>query len=138
MDVLALAGAVLACVAITLVSLARDPQWKPLSPPTAPWCLPNQTPTFSFGFADLARDLGPVMGQPVECEHGAPADGATVQRTTTGLAVYNWCTNVSTFTRGPDHWGLFSGGTVRWTDGDPPPEVPVVRAPDLRKPCPPS
>jgi hypothetical protein len=138
MDLLALVGAVLACAAVALVSLGNGPQWKPLSRPTAPWCLPDQTPTFSFGFGDLAHDLGPVMGQPLECEHGAPAGDDTLQRTTTGLAVYNWCTNVSMFTRGADHWALLAAGTVHWTDGDPPPEVPAVRTPDLRRPCPPT
>lgn len=138
MDVLALCGAVLACAAITLANLASGPQWKPLFAPTAPWCLPNQTPTFSFGFADLAHELGPEMGQPVECEHGAPADGATLQQTTTGLARYQWCTNVSMFTRGLDHWMMLQAGTVHWTDGDPPPEAPVADAPDLRMPCPPT
>lgn len=138
MDVLALGSALLVCAAITVASLANGLQWKPTAPPDAPWCLPNQSPAFAFGFADLAGDLGPVMGQPVECEHGALSEGDTLQQTTTGLAVYQWCTNTSTFTRGPDHWTLLPGGMVHWTDSESPPGAPVVRAPDLRVPCPPT
>jgi hypothetical protein len=137
MDELALAGALLSCVALTLASIVGGSQWRPGTPPTAPWCLPNQKPTYSFGFADLDKDLGAVMGQPIECEHGIPSSGDTTQRTTTGVALYQWCLNTSTFTRGPEHWTGTAGGIVHWTDADPPPEVPTVRAPDLRSPCPP-
>ena|SRR5947207_15425171 len=138
MDVLALASALIVCAAITVASLATGPQWKPLAAQGAPWCLPDQTPSFAFGFADLAQNIGPAMGQPVECEHGAVSEGDTLQQTTTGLARYQWCTNTSTFTLGPDHWSLLPGGVVRWTDGEPAPRAPVVRAPDLREPCPPT
>jgi hypothetical protein len=137
MDELALAGALLSCVALTLASIVGGSQWRPGTPPTAPWCLPDQKPAFSFGFAELNHDLGAVMGQPIECEHGVPSSGDTLQRTTTGVALYQWCLNTSTFTRGPDHWTGVPGGIVHWTDADPPPEVPIVRAPDLRSPCPP-
>lgn len=138
MDVRALGSALLVCAAITVASLATGTHWKPLAAPPAGWCLPNQTPSFSFGFADLAHGLGDVMGQPVECEHGAGSEGDTAQETTTGLAQYRWCTNTSTFTRGPEHWSLVPTGMVRWIDGEQPPETPVIRAPDLREPCPPT
>lgn len=138
MDVLALGSALLVCAAITVASLATGTHWKPLSAPAAPWCLPNQSPAFAFGFADLSHSLGDVMGQPVECEHGVLSEGDTLQQTTTGVALYQWCTNTSTFTRGPEHWTLLAAGMVHWTDGEPPPEAPVVRAPDLREPCPPT
>ena len=137
MDELALAGALLICTALTLANVVREPLWRPTATPAAPWCLPNQRPTFSFGFADLNQDLGAVMGQPTECEHGVPSSGDTLQRTTTGVAFYQWCLNTSTFTRGPDHWTGLRGGILHWTDSDPRPEVPVTRTPDLRSPCPP-
>jgi len=100
----------------------------------APWCLPQQAPAFQFGFADLSQALGPTMGRATECEHG---DGSVVyQQTTAGLAVYDWCTNTSTFNAGQDHWTLMSNGLEHWTDRDPPPDLPIVQAPDLRQPCP--
>jgi len=142
MDALALGGTLLACTALTIAGLfsgfSNVSMQEPLSAAAAPWCSPGQTPAFAFGFAELADDLGPVMGQPIECEHGeAQSTSLTLQQTTTGMALYQWCLNVSTFTRGPDHWTLLPGGLVHWSDGDPPPEVAVVRAPDLRSPCPP-
>ena len=136
MDELALVAALLGSAALTLASFAGAPQLLPAAGP-APWCLPNQAPTFSFGFAELDQDLGAVMGQPIECEHGVPSSGDTLQRTTTGVAMYQWCLNTSTFTRGSDHWTGLPDGIVHWTDADPPPEVPIVRVPDLRSPCPP-
>lgn len=138
MDVLALGSALLVCAAITVASLATGTYWKPRATPSAPWCLPDQSPSYAFGFADLAHSLGDVMGQPLECEHGAPSQGDDLQATTTGLAVYQWCTNTSTFTRGSEHWTLLATGMVHWTDGEPPPVVPVVRTPDLREPCAPT
>lgn len=142
MDVRALVSALLACVALTVAGLVSSPPSlslrEPLSASLAPWCLPDQTPSFSFGFADLASELGPVVGKPVECEHGAPASSDTLQRTTTGLLLYQWCVNASTFTLGDDHWTMLESGTVvHWTASDRPPKAPVVRAPDLRNPCPP-
>jgi hypothetical protein len=138
MDALALASALLLCAAITVASLVSAPHANPLTPAGAPWCLPNQTPAFAFGFSDLSTNLGAVMGQPVECEHGAVSEGDTLQTTTTGMARYQWCTNSSTFTRGSEHWTLRTTGVVHWTDGEPPPEAPIVRAPDLRVPCAPT
>jgi len=138
MDVLALGSALLVCAAITLASLVGGAHANPLGPPTAPWCLPDQSPAFAFGFADLANNLGGVMGQAVECEHGAFSEGDTLQQTTTGTARYHWCTNTSTFTRGSEHWTLLATGVVHWTDGEPAPEAPVVRARDLRVPCAPT
>jgi hypothetical protein len=143
MDALVLGGALLACTALTVAGLVSSPPNlsldvnKQLSSPAAPWCVPGQAPTFSFGFAELAGELGPIMGQAVECEHGAPSSSDTLQQTTTGVALYQWCLNTSTFTRGQDRWSLLPGGIVHWTDGEPPPAVAVVRAPDLRSPCPP-
>lgn len=78
------------------------------------------------------------MGQPVECEHGDAATGNDLQRTSTGLAVYTWCTNTSSFISkdGENQWALLPGGLTHWTSGDAPPDPPIVRDPDLRHPCP--
>jgi hypothetical protein len=59
--------------------------------------------------------LGDSMGQPLECEHANPANGDSLQRTTTGLAFYRQATNTPTFTTGGEHWALTSDGLQHWT-----------------------
>jgi hypothetical protein len=135
-----LLGAVLVILgAVIAMSLATSTAiWRPDSQPQSLWCLPDQTPRFSFGFADLAQHLGNIMGEPTECEHGEIASNNTFQRTTTGLAVYDWCTNTPSFVRGHDHWMIAPGGVVYWLGSDDPPEPrSTVRNLDLRHPCPP-
>jgi hypothetical protein len=103
----------------------------------APWCLPGQEPGFAFGFAALAQQLGSTMGEPIECEHGEGGSSNTAQATTTGIALYDWCTNTPRFERGQDHWMLTPGGIEHWSgSSDPPDPLPIVRAPDLRNLCP--
>ena len=87
-----------------------------------PYCLPGQVPSFGFGFASLKAQLGPLMGEPVECEHRGGRDGDALQRTTTGLAFWREATNVPTFTDGERHWGLTPAGMVYWEGSsiDPP------------------
>jgi hypothetical protein len=122
--------------AVTAVSIATGPIWRPDLPPEAPWCLPGQAAVFSFGFAELSRQIGSIMGEPTECENGDTTTGDTFQRTTTGLAVYRWCTNTPSFHRGQEHWMLVPGGVVYWTGQDSPPQPsPIVRTPDFRRPC---
>lgn len=137
-DVLALSATLVVLAAVTAFSLATTSSWRPDRPPLAPWCLPGQTPTFSFGFAELAQHLGSVMGQPIECEHGAVGTSSTFQETTTGIAIYDACTNASMFERGEDNWLLTSTGLEHWSgSADPAERQPTVRVPDLRYPCPP-
>jgi hypothetical protein len=90
--------------------------------PSAPFCQAGQQPEFALGVADLKRQLGDTMGNPVECEHPSSASGDTVQRTTTGLAAYRRATNTVTFTDGWRHWALTPRGLVTWEGGqsDPP------------------
>jgi hypothetical protein len=137
-DGVALTAALLVLGAVTALSLAKGPTWSPTSAPQARWCLPGQTPKFAFGFADLSQHLGSIMGEATECEHGEVGSDNSLQETTTGLAVYDWCTNTPTFVRGQDHWMLVPNGVANWSDRDSPPEPrPTVRKPDLRHPCPP-
>src|SRR5919198_332813 len=45
-------------------------------------CAPGETPRYVFGFADLAAQLGEVMGAPVSCEYADPnGSGDTLQDT---------------------------------------------------------
>jgi hypothetical protein len=102
---------------------------------TAPHCAPGQTPRFQLGFAALAAELGEVMGQPLECEHVDPASGDTVQKTSSGLAVYRAAKNMPTFTldNGSSHWALTAKGLVHWLgESAEPPQSPVQELPKDR------
>jgi len=80
----------------------------------APYCSPGAQPRFSNGFAALKSALGPVMGEPVECEHNEGDSPDILQQTTTGLAFWRKSTNTPTFTDGYRHWALTSNGLVAW------------------------
>ncbi len=88
----------------------------------ADYCGSGETPQFRFGFAHLKSLLGPTMGEPLECEHGNPENGDTLQQTTTGLSFYRKSTNTPTFTDGWTHWAWTADGLVTWTGDsiDPP------------------
>ena len=135
-DALLLGAALTALAVLTVAGLATTPTWRP-GGQAAPWCLPGQTPAFVFGFAALAQQLGSVMGNATECEHGTIGSNDTFQKTTTGVAEYDWCSNTPTFTRGQDHWALTPAGLLHWSavDAAMPPQ-PTVRDSDLRRPCP--
>jgi hypothetical protein len=126
----------MALLGVTATSLGMGPIWQPGALTRTPWCLPGQTPEFQFGFSELAGQLGDVMGQPTGCEHGDAGTGDTRQETTTGVAVYHWCSNTPSFTRGQEHWILTSRGLEYWTGaGLAPLPQPVIRSVDLRQPC---
>jgi hypothetical protein len=135
-DTLVLGALLLGLLVIMGISLSKGTHWRSGAPPRAAWCLAGQSPEFQFGFAELARHLGEVMGEPTECEHGDEWTSDTRQETTTGVAVYRWCTNTPTFTRGQEHWMLTARGVEHWTgEGPPPSPPPRVRVPELRQPC---
>ena len=124
-------------LAISGASVAATHFWAPDAMLQAPWCPVGEVPTFRFGFSSLAQALGDVMGAPLECEHGDDSSDNTFQATTTGIAVYDWCTNTPSFTHGQEHWMLTPQGVVHWTaDANPPQPQPVARLPDLRHLCP--
>jgi hypothetical protein len=124
-------------LAISLVSLPRQQLWTIAGPPHAPWCLPDQSPKFEFGFAALDQATNGAMGTPTECEHGVSMSSSdTTQKTTTGVASYAWCTNTPSFSSGDEHWVLTADGLEHWTGSpDPPRTLPVTRGPDLRHLC---
>ncbi|MBV9579481.1 MAG: hypothetical protein JO057_12910 [Chloroflexi bacterium] len=133
-------GLGLACVALLAIGLTGVPRQQVWVLPTArhaPWCLPDQSPMFLFGFAALAQATDGAMGTPTECEHGAEnSNGDTTQKTTTGVATYSWCTNTPGFTRGDEHWVLTADGLEHWIGGPSSPRpLPDVRGPDLRHLC---
>lgn len=68
--------------------------------------------------ADLKNRLGPLMGEPLECERAVDAEGDTRQMTTTGVADYTERTGTVTFTDGPRHWAVSGGSLVDWIDAD--------------------
>lgn len=125
---------------LLLISLAYVPAsefWTSDTPPHAPWCAVGEVPAFKLGFGELAQAVGSAMGVPTECEHGEKSSSDTLQATTTGVAVYSWCTNTPGFTRGQEHWMLTPAGLEHWAgSADPPRAQPIVRAPDLRNLCP--
>jgi hypothetical protein len=81
----------------------------------APACSPDY-PTFVLGMADLKHRIGPLMGEPVECERAVNAEGDTKQRTTTGVAEYAGRTHTVSFTDGLRHWAISGGSLVDWMD----------------------
>ena len=112
-----------ACFGISLLvifTLGITVNTKVLS--AANFCGIDEEPQFYFGIAYLKSLLGPVMGDPVECEHANPANGDALQHTTTGLAFYRKATNTPTFTDGWTHWAWTENGLVTWVGAsvDPP------------------
>lgn len=134
-DGVVLVTGVLVLALVCAVGVVLSPIWRP-DRPAAPWCLPGQTPGFAFGFAALSQKLGPTMGQAIECEHGASGSNDSFQKTTTGLAVYDWCTNTPIFERADERWALLPTGLVQWRGDANAPVQPVVREASLREPCP--
>ncbi len=81
----------------------------------APNCPPGEPARFVLGFAELKRDVGDAMGDPMECEHVNPDNGDSLQQTTTGLAVFRKRDGLVAFTDGWHHWARTSSGIVTWT-----------------------
>ena len=80
-----------------------------------PHCRPDQTPQFPLALASLKAEIGPAMGEPIECEHTSPEGGDVLQRTTRGLAIHSGAFDRPAFTNGHDHWALTPGGVAYWT-----------------------
>src|SRR5262249_51136550 len=75
----------------------------------APAPPPPATATFTLGMAELKAQLGPIMGEPRECEHPVDSDGNTVQLTSTGRATFIQRTQTLMFTNGWRTWALNDG-----------------------------
>ena len=92
-------------------------------------CAAGESPGYRFGFAFLKSQLGATMGEPLECEHGNPENGDTLQQTSTGLAYYREITNTPTFTDGWNHWAWTSSGLIYWAGSSVDPPGVVVPTP---------
>jgi hypothetical protein len=91
---------------------------------------------FVFGFAELHRFLGPIMGEALICETPDPnGTGDVHQQTTGGLAFWRRSTNTPTFTDGSDHWAHTAAGWLCWTGAsiDPPLDAAACAATILAK-----
>jgi hypothetical protein len=81
---------------------------------------------YVFGFADIHRFLGPIMGEALTCETPDPnGTGDVHQQTTGGLAFWRRSTNTPTFTNGNDHWAHTERGWLCWSGAsiDPAPDA---------------
>jgi hypothetical protein len=80
---------------------------------------------FAPVFEALADQLGPTMGNPLECAHTDPHDGDMLQLTTSGLAYFRQHANTPVFTDGWRHWALIDQGLVAWAgpNSDPPDQL---------------
>jgi hypothetical protein len=72
--------------------------------------------TFAPELSNLQQALGDVMGAPIDCAR-TDTVGDTLQRTTTGLAMYRADDGIAIFTRGEQHWALSDRGLQTWTAG---------------------
>jgi hypothetical protein len=103
----------------TQVSGAAQPTAAISMPPAAaPHCASEQVPRFILGFARLKQRLGQTMGEALECEHPNPANGDTLQQTTTGLAVFRRASGELQFTDGWRHWALTGNNLIIWDGQD--------------------
>jgi hypothetical protein len=95
--------------------LAHTHPQRPLvgSTPVAGAVSPNCS-SFSSVFSTLEDTIGDTMGQPLECPHTDPATGDTLQRTSTGLAIFRHRSQTATFTDGYRRWAVDARGLIRW------------------------
>jgi hypothetical protein len=92
------------------------------TPDPRPNVCASQNPRYLYGFKALSDELGPKMGEPLDCEYAIHISGDTRQQTTTGYAYYRKGSNTPAFTNGFDHWALTREGLVYWAGDvvDPP------------------
>ena len=62
---------------------------------------------FQLGFKSLADQIPGIVGEPLEDEHYNPANGDSLQQTTTGLMVWQKA----------DNWTAFTDGAHTWVNG---------------------
>jgi hypothetical protein len=80
---------------------------------TAPECASGEMSDKTL-FAELRLAIGDTFGRPLECPHIDPSTGDTLQRTSTGLAIYRVRSATPTFTDGYHRWALAQSGLVTW------------------------
>jgi hypothetical protein len=82
-------------------------------PAEAPSCAPGQISPSQL-FSGLRDAIGETFGQPLECPHVDPSTGDTLQRTSTGLAIYRSRSHIPTFTDGYHRWAKDARGVIAW------------------------
>ena len=82
-------------------------------PARAPTCAPDNISSSEL-FAPLRASIGEAFGQPVECARTDATTGDTVQRTSTGLAIYRAHSRIPTFTDGYHRWAIGPRGVIAW------------------------
>jgi hypothetical protein len=82
-------------------------------PAEAPSCAPGQVSPSQL-FSGLRDAIGETFGQPLECPHVDPSTGDTLQRTSTGLAIYRADSHTPTFTDGYRRWAAHARGVFTW------------------------
>jgi DNA-binding helix-hairpin-helix protein with protein kinase domain len=110
-------GGASASPAPTAVVVAK-PTSIPYTIPPSPYCPADQVPQWDRAFVPLKQVLGDTMGEPVECVHPNPDNGDALQRTTSGLAVFDQRRGEPVFTDGWRHWALSPQGPVYWEGTD--------------------
>ena len=77
-------------------------------------------------FTALQKTIGATIGQPLECAHTDPSTGDTLQRTSTGLAIFRRDAQMPSFTDGFHRWALTAHGVITWEGDalDPPSQLP--------------
>lgn len=80
-------------LAVTFSFLANAP----VNAQSSNFCAAGEQPTFRFGFAELKRQMGDTIGEPLECEH-YDEEGDAYQKTTTGQLHYDKSTGRTSFT----------------------------------------
>jgi hypothetical protein len=90
-----------------------------LQPAIPPHCAPGAQPSYSARLAALAAQVGPAMGEPIDCEWRNPLTGLVAQRTSTGIAFYDRQSNAPVFSTGVKRWSLTDEGLQHWTAGQP-------------------
>jgi len=82
-------------------------------PAETPNCTPGQILPSQL-FSGLRDAIGETFGQPLECPHVDPSTGDTLQRTSTGLAIYRARSHTPTFTDGYHRWAKDARGVITW------------------------
>ena len=125
-----------ALLGVTAISLATAPIWQPGARPAHTGACPARRPSSTLDLPSSLASSAIPWGNRQSANMEIPRPATRARKPPTGVAIYRWCTNTPSFTRGQEHWLLTPTGLEYWTDAGPPPAPQtVLRAVDLRQPC---